>query len=77
MLALLLEHNADPKVWSGAPRLHQRPLLVAALEAGARWAIGALIGAGADGNEARTHIRRWGLLTDREKATLEALRDFI
>ena len=77
MLALLLEHKADPKVWSGAPRLHHRPLLVAALEAGARWAIGALIGAGADGNEARTHIRRWGLRTDREKATLEALRDFI
>ena len=77
MLALLLEHKADPKAWSGAPRLHHRPLLVAALEAGARWAVGALIRAGADGNEARTHIRRWGLRTDREKATLEALRDFI
>ncbi len=77
MLALLLEHKADPKVWSGAPGLYQRPLLVAALEAGARWAFGALIDAGADGNETRTHIRRWGLRSKREKATIEALRDFI
>ena len=73
MLSLLLDRGADPTRVCGEPGLHQPPVLVAAVEAGAAWAIRQLIEADADLKQAREHVRRQGLQTTREKAALEAL----
>ena len=73
MLSLLLDCSADPTSVCGKPGMHQPPVLVAAVEAGAAWAIRQLIEAGADLKQAREHVRRHGLQTTREKAALEAL----
>ena len=74
MLSLLLDRGADPNSKCGEPGLHQPPVLVAAVEAGAVWAIRQLVDAGADLKEAREHVRRHPLQTTREKTALEALR---
>ena len=77
MLTLLLGRGADPNAPCGAPGLYQRPVLVAAAEAGAAWAIQQLIDGGADPEQAREHVRRQGLRSPCEKPALEALCLFI
>ena len=77
MLTLLLGRSADPKSPCGDPGMRQPPVLVAAIEAGAAWAIQQLIDAGADVEQARDYVRRHGLETSREKTALDALRAII
>ena len=60
MLSLLLARKADPKAPCGAPGMYQPPVLVAALEAGAAWAIRKLIDGGACG-EHRHDVSEWPL----------------
>ena len=77
MLSLLLDRGADPTRVCGQPGMHQPPVLVAAIEAGAAWAIRQLIGAGANLKQAREHVRLHPLQTTREKAALEALSHIV
>ena len=77
ILTLLLGRSADPKRPCGEPGTRQPPVLVAAVEAGATWAIQQLIDAGANRDQARDYVRRHGLETSREKTALDALRAII
>ena len=77
MLTLLLGRGADPNAPCGPPGMYQRPVLVAAAEAGAAWAIQQLIDGGADPEQAREHVRLQGLRTPCEKPALEALCLFV
>ena len=75
MIRILLGAGADPNAWSGREGGHRPRALVAAMEAGADWAVAPLRDAGADVDEARTWMRRYGLRTHarRPEGTIRAL----
>ena len=75
MIRTLLGAGADPNAWSGREGGHRPRALVAAIEAGADWAVAPLREAGADVDEARTWMRRYGLRTHgrRPEGTIRAL----
>ena len=76
MLDLLLAHGADPNAVNGTAGMYRATALIAALDAGAAWAIPQLIEAGADVEGTRAHVRQHGLRTHPESSArvVDALR---
>ena len=61
MLKLLFQHGASPNAWCGQTETRRPPALVAAAEAGQRWAVRELLNRGSDLETARNYIRSHGI----------------
>ena len=61
MLELLMAHGASTSAWCGPTETRRPPALVAAVEAGQRWAVRELLARGTDQETARDYIRSHGI----------------